>query len=101
MKKTAKPRPKILKPDDNVEHEYTEAMEGLVQDVRFVKFIDALRFDRENCVLELSRYDVMECERKTLALIGTIGAYTDIIGRFDTALARLREQRLEEVEQVA
>lgn len=88
---------KLVKPaTEQAVKEYVAAMAELVQDSRFEKFIDALRADRENCVLELSRYEVVECERKTLNLIGAIGAYTDIIARFDEALSNIRAAKEDE-----
>ena len=99
MKKTEKqPAKRPAKKLELVEHEYVAAMESLLRNDNFAVFIDALRQDRENCVLELSRFDVVESERKTMALVGTIGAYTDIIGRYDTAIAGIRQVKEDDIQ---
>ncbi len=71
-----------------------DAMSSLVQNPNFVGFIDVLRDCRENAIQDACKESVIASQRQSMAAIGEIRAYGEIIGLFDHYIA-LNEQRVD------
>jgi hypothetical protein len=67
-------------------------MSGLIADPRFKDFMDLVRSLKDAAVELSATHETVSNERTTLAAIGSVRAYLDIIGVYDSALAAAEEQ---------
>jgi transcription elongation factor Elf1 len=70
------------------------AMAGLIQDTRFQQFIDLLRDHREGSVRDSCTDAVVKCQRLSLAAVGEIKAYTNLIDVYDDFVSQAEEGKL-------
>lgn len=74
------------------------AMQTLVHNTAFVEFVDELRNQQRNAMLELVRDEVVKDERLTLSAIGEIRCYESLIALYQNHVDQLAQKAEQDVE---